>query len=278
LSHETLSIIFFRALSEARRRKDVLYGTINAREGELFWYYLGGFFPDPRIIIVNREEPIITLFLVKDIATKHRRLSDQLRNILNETYLGKIKLIKLNKNFLIPVSLSDEFRCKIFSIIACEQEITWKELLEKTVELSPIPSAVELEEHIEILNMAGLVDVKYVKGEKVIIPRKALQLRFDPSSCGEDVKTWEMSLSRDTIQGYSIYLYRVCELLSNRELRRRILEYKKKCVVNISDDIDYLLIEWGLAHKIAEKIMRLIFIPRLVVRDLRGQTTTIFSL
>ena len=265
ISQDTLSLVFFRAFGEERRRKDTLYGTIKANTHVLSWYSLGGFFSDPHVVLVESWDESINYFIAMDLATKYRRQGEKIINLVDSEYLSRFLLLKVDKRFLIPLSLSDEYRCKIFSLIMSRREMLWENLLEDTTNLHPVPSSDELEEHITILNIAGLLSINYSRGRKIIrisIIPEPIYLETDCNGLVDQ----STGSSRGCIDEM---LYKVSEVITNPKLRRRILELKKSCKSNYTPNTDALLEKFGVVMRLGNTCI-LRYLPALILRDIKG--------
>ncbi|MHA1589412.1 MAG: hypothetical protein ACTSVA_02260 [Candidatus Njordarchaeales archaeon] len=268
ISQDVLSLIFFKALSEEKRRRDVQYGIANTELGEVFWYYLGEEFSEPHVIIIRMKSQFLSRFLALDIATKYRRIKEKITKEVDDIFLNKIRLAEQCKICIIPIALSDPYRCKLYSIIAKKRELSWIKLLKETMDIHPPPSSTVLEEHIKLLNMARLINIKYEDGEKMIEITTLLfpeyhAVKYDQK---KSLLKWEVGDKE-----YDTYLYRVCELITNKTLRKRVLELKRNRKADLADRLNRVLLDWGLLGRINENEGELVFLPSLVATNLRGR-------
>ena len=166
LPSEFLELIFFKALGILERRYEPKLWTQNYRRTEYMCYYPGFLMDRPIIIVGCGPKNEITLALI-DIAMRLRRTGFEGRSeIFTKHYTSILKSLA-SKNATLLV-LGEEIRATIYKVLLENPIVTFRELMDITLSERRIPSIHDIKDTIFLMNLRGLISVKWIRGEEVI--------------------------------------------------------------------------------------------------------------
>ena len=166
LPSEFLELIFFKALGILERRYEPNLWIQNYRRTEYMCYYPGFLMNRPIIIVGCGPKNEITLALI-DIAMRLRRAGFEGRSeIFTKHYTSILKsLTSRNATLLV---LGEEIRATIYKVLLENPIVTFRELMDITLSERRIPSIHDIKDTIFLMNLRGLISVKWIRGEEVI--------------------------------------------------------------------------------------------------------------
>lgn len=197
-----LETVFMLALNQKRRRKDSRLDKIEFQGRKIHFYYFGNRMDSPTLLLFEGTQNGLRHLLIS-LAIQRRRIRGEnlkkrrpLRILRRKIENWNLRDILRSKKLRIVHTLSNYHRSFIYVTLLHHGVMDWNELLETCEDLTPVPSALDIREHLLLLsgiNLAGFKSAKGIVKEKVLPIRRLFPSRRPPK------RAWR-NLDRETLQ------------------------------------------------------------------------------
>lgn len=193
-----LETVFMLALNQKRRRKDSRLENIEFQGRNIHFYYFGDRMDAPTLILFEGNQKGLRHLLIS-LAIQRRAVKGEIlentpplealkRRIGNWNLQDILRSMKLR----IVHTLSNYHRSFIYVTLLRHGEMDWNKLLEICEDLTPVPSALDIREHLLLLsgiNLAGFKSARGLVKEKVKPIYRLIPSRKPPKRAWRNLET-----------------------------------------------------------------------------------------